>query len=122
MGRTGNTPAFVPVGDNAVARASGPAATAPTAGIDAILALQAVGDFSESRRRSVQRGRSLLDLLEGMKADLLVGRPSPERLDGMAQQLGALRERVDPGLDAVIDEIELRVRVELAKLGRFPQF
>lgn len=122
MGRSGNTPAFVPVGDNAVARTSGPAATAPTAGIDAILALQAVGDFSESRRRSFQRGRTLLDLLEGMKADLLVGRPSPERLDGMSQQLGALRERVDPGLDAVIDEIELRVRVELAKLGRFPQF
>lgn len=95
---------------------------APTAGIEAILALQTVGDFSESRRRAVQRGRTLLDLLDDMKTDLLIGSPSPERLDAMVQQLSAMRERVEPGIDAVIDDIELRVRVELAKQGHFPQF
>lgn len=122
MGRSGNAPAFVPVGDNAVSRASGPAALAPTAGIGAILALQSVGDFSESRRRAVRRGTALLDILEEMKSDLLIGSPSPAQLDAMVEQLGSMRERVDPRIDAVIDDIELRVRVELAKLGRFPQF
>lgn len=63
----------------------------------------------------------MLDLLEGMKADLLVGQVAPERLDGMVEQLRGLRERVEPELDAVLDEIELRVLVELAKIGRFPQ-
>ena len=122
MGRSGNAPAFVPVGDNAVSRASGPTAIAPTAGIGAILALQSVGDFSESRRRAVRHGTALLDILEEMKSDLLIGSPSPARLDAMVEQLNSMRERVDPRIDAVIDDIELRVRVELAKQGRFPQF
>jgi hypothetical protein len=119
-GRTGNAPAFVPVGAQDTARVSHAAPVAPAAGLDAILALQAVGDFTESRRRSVRRGATLLDQLEGMKADLLVGRVSSERLDAMITQLTSLRERVEAGLDAVIDDIELRVRVELAKLGHFP--
>ncbi|MBJ3783912.1 flagellar assembly protein FliX [Devosia sediminis] len=121
VGKAGTGPAFVPVGSEGTTRVNTAAPVAPAAGLDAILALQAVGDFSESRRKAVKRGTSLLDLLEAMKADLLVGRPSPGRLDAMVTQLGVLRERVEPGLDALIDDIELRVRVELAKLGRFPQ-
>jgi hypothetical protein len=34
--------------------------------------------------------------------------------------LDEVRERSLPGLDAVLDDIELRVKVELAKFGRFP--
>jgi hypothetical protein len=30
------------------------------------------------------------------------------------------REQGDPGLDELLDDIELRARVELAKRGRFP--
>lgn len=89
-------------------------------GVGSILALQGVGDFSESRRRAVKRGNALLDLLEGIKADLLLGSVSPARLDAISEQLSTLRDRVDPELDAVLDEIELRVLVELAKSGRFP--
>lgn len=121
-GRSGTLPAFVPAGEHGGAKVANNAPVAPSAGLDAILALQAVGDFSESRRRAVKRGTTLLDLLEAMKADLLIGRVSAERLDGMVAQLANLRERVEPGLDAVLDDIELRVRVELAKLGRYPQF
>jgi hypothetical protein len=84
------------------------------------LALQGVGDALTGRRRAVKRGASMLDVLEEVKADLLVGRITPERLDILAEQLQSMRDRVDPGLDGVIDEIELRVRIELAKLGRFP--
>lgn len=112
--------AFVPAGENSVSRAAGPASVAPMAGLDAILALQAVGDFTESRRRAIKKGGILLDLLEAMKADLLVGRVAPERLDAMVVQLANLRERIEPGLDGIIDDIDLRVRVELAKLGRYP--
>lgn len=120
-GKAGSGPAFVPAGEAGTARVNTTAPVAPAAGLDAILALQAVGDFKESRRKAVKRARGLLDLLEEMKADLLIGRPSPQRLDAMVAQLAALRERVEPELDAVIDEIDLRVQVELAKLGRFPQ-
>lgn len=120
-GKTGGGPAFVPAGEQGAARVSSTAPVAQAAGLDAILALQAVGDFSQSRRKAVKRGGQLLDLLEAMKADLLVGRVAMHRLDSMMTQLTTLRERVEPGLDGVIDDIELRVRVELAKLGRFPQ-
>lgn len=121
VGKAGSGPAFVPVGEHGAARVNTTAPVAQATGLDAILALQAVGDFTEGRRKAVKRAANLLDLLEEMKADLLVGKVTPERLDAMVVQLGTLRERVEPDLDALIDDIELRVRVELAKLGRFPQ-
>jgi len=121
-GRAGAGPAFVPAGAEAPARAAAALPVAPAAGLDAILALQAVGSATEGRRRAVRRGRTLLDLLEEIKADLLVGALDSGRLDALAGQLAGLRERVEPGLDTVLDEIDLRVRVELAKRGRYPAF
>lgn len=112
----------MPAGETGAARVASATPVGAVTGLDAILALQTVGDFSESRRKAVKRGTALLDLLEAMKVDLLVGKASPDRLSAMAAQLASLRERVEPGLDAVIDDIDLRVRVELAKLGRFPAF
>ena len=72
------------------------------------------------RRKAVRRGASLLDTLDQIKADLLVGRVSADRLDQLVGMLADMREKSLPGLDAVLDDIELRVRVELAKFGRFP--
>lgn len=89
-------------------------------GIDAILALQAVDGPLEGRRKTVRRATSLLDTLDEIKADLLVGRVSVDRLDGLVTMLAELRDRSAPELDAVLDDIDLRVRVELAKFGRFP--
>ncbi len=93
---------------------------APAAGLDALLALQAVGSSTEGRRKAVRRGRGLLDQLDAIKADLLVGHVDETRLDALATQLAQMREHSEPGLDAVLDDIELRVRVELAKFGRYP--
>ncbi|HTO28424.1 MAG TPA: flagellar assembly protein FliX, partial [Devosia sp.] len=90
------------------------------AGIDAILALQAADGPLTGRKKAVRRGASLLDSLDDMRTDLLIGRIDPDRLDRMAAILSEARERSLPGLDALLDDIELRVRVELAKLGRYP--
>ncbi len=89
-------------------------------GIDAILALQAVDGPLTARKRAARRGATLLDMLDEIRADLLIGRVEPERLDGLVSMLSEVRERSLPGLDALLDDIELRVRVELAKFGRFP--
>lgn len=89
-------------------------------GIDAILALQAVEEPLSGRKKALRRGASLLDLLDEIKADLLVGHVSADSLDRMTAMLSQLRERSLPGLDSLLDDIELRVRVELAKFGRFP--
>ncbi len=120
--KAGSGPAFVPAGGEGNARVASAAPVAPSAGLDAILALQAVGTSTEGKRRTLRRGSKLLDGLETMKADLLVGHIGAERLDALIGELAQMRERVEPGLDAVLDDIELRVRVELAKLGRFPPF
>ena len=119
-GRTGSDMAFVPAGEDNAVRVAGAAPMAAAAGIDAILALQAVEDPAVAKKkRAMRRGSSLLDLLDSIKADLLVGRIGADRLDQLVLLLGDVRERSVPGLDAVLDDIELRVRVELAKLGRF---
>lgn len=117
----------VRAGDAGVFSAGGPApeANAPAAGplapmtgIDVLLALQAVEDPRFAKRKAVRRGRSLLDALEDIRVDLLLGQVSEERLGQLLTMLSQARERSEPELDAVIDDIELRVRVELAKHGR----
>jgi hypothetical protein len=89
------------------------------AGIDALLALQEVDDPLTGRRKATARGHDLLDTLEGMKADLLAGRVSPERLNRLAMMLERRTDSGNPALEKVIDEIELRAKVELAKLGLY---
>jgi hypothetical protein len=119
-GRSGSGAEFVPAGGNAPARVAGNVPMQAATGIDAILALQAVDEPLTGRKKALRRGASLLDMLDDIKADLLIGRISAERLDLMSAMLSEIRERSLPGLDAVLDDIELRVRVELAKFGRFP--
>jgi hypothetical protein len=93
---------------------------AASTGIDALLALQAVEDPLFARRKALRRGNALLDTLETIKADLLLGRVSEGRLNQLMALIGQARQRNLPDLDGVLDDIELRARVELAKFGRYP--
>ncbi|MBU1335559.1 MAG: flagellar assembly protein FliX [Devosia sp.] len=119
-GRSGSGVDFVPAGGGAPARVAGTTPMQAMAGIDSILALQSVEGPLTARKKAVRRGASLLDLLDEIKTDLLIGRVSADSLDGMVAMLSEMRERSLPGLDSLLDDIELRVRVELAKFGRFP--
>ena len=95
------------------------APAARTGGLDALLSLQEVDDPLTGRRKAMARGHDLLDTLENLKADVLAGRVSPERLGGITMLLSRRESSGNPELEKVIDEIELRARVELAKLGQF---
>jgi hypothetical protein len=99
------------------------AATAPkaAAGIDALLALQGIGeDPAERRRRSVARGKGALDVLDDLKIGLLSGNLNASTVSRLRDAAANLKSSSgDPGLDAVLSEIELRVEVELAKAGQF---
>jgi hypothetical protein len=95
------------------------APAARTSGLDALLSLQEVEDPLTGRRKAMARGHDLLDTLENLKADVLAGRVSPERLGRIAMLLSQRDSSGHPELEQVIDEIELRARVELAKLGQF---
>ena len=98
------------------------AASAPRAAgnIDALLALQGVEDSTERRRRSVARGRGALDVLDELKIGLLSGNLDASTVNRLRDAAANLKSSSgDPGLDAVLSEIELRVEVELAKAGQF---
>ena len=88
--------------------------------IDALLALQGVEDPTERRKRSVQRGRGALDVLDDLKIGLLSGNFDASTVSRLRDAAANLKSSSgDPGLDAVLSEIELRVEVELAKAGQF---
>jgi len=105
--------ASTPQATAAPARAAG---AAPVASMDALLALQEVDGPLERRRRAVRRGGRLLDALDEVKLALLGGESAAPALQRLAA--AAREQRVasfDPGLDGVLDEIETRAAVELAK-------
>jgi hypothetical protein len=97
----------------ATARAAGASAVAST---DALLALQEVEGPLERRRRAVKRGGRLLDALDTLKVALLGDGSSTTALQGLARAVRESRaDAGDPALEGVLDEIETRAAVELAK-------
>ena len=70
----------------------------------------------ERKRRAVRRAGKLLDILDSVKISLLEGGEPSAMLNQLKLAVGENRAEVDdPGLDGVLDEIETRAAVELAK-------
>lgn len=92
---------------------------APNSGIEAILALQGVDRGAERKRNAVRHGQSMLDTLEEIKQDLLVGNIGEGRLHRLMALVTRARQEADPDLEALIDDIDLRAQVELAKFGMY---
>ncbi|MGJ4947659.1 flagellar assembly protein FliX [Bradyrhizobium sp. HKCCYLS20291] len=91
-----------------------------TANIDALLALQGIEEEpAERRKRSVQRGKRALDVLDDLKLSLLAGKLDTTMALRLRDAAADLKQTSgDPRLDAILSEIELRVEVELAKSGQ----
>jgi len=89
--------------------------------VGSILAMQQVADSTDHRSRGLmmEYGNDLLDQLDKIRMAILSGSISKDRLQDIARRL---RERKitsdDPRLNDMIDEVELRVEVEIAKLTR----
>ncbi len=114
----------LPTGE-ATTRAAAPtlAGTTGIGDLASLMALQGVvvpEDAGEKKRKAVRRGLDVLDVLEGVKLDLLGGGVATDRLERLVDLLGQRRPSGDDRLDDLVDDIELRARVELAKFGRYP--
>ena len=95
---------------------SGPGAVA---NLDAILSLQSVDDAQDRRRRAMSQGGKVLDLLEELKLGVLSGGVSEAKIVKLERVVEAFESvEADAGLQDVLLEIDLRARVELAKLKR----
>lgn len=87
--------------------------------VDALLALQEMGGPMERRRKAVGRAGRILDVLDEVKIALIGGEVSSADMDRLMRAVRAQREETDdPRLEGVLNEIETRAAVELAKLER----
>lgn len=84
--------------------------------IEGVFAAQEVG-ADEARRRAKARADRLLDRLEELRLALLLGGLPPDYLQDLVETIQLERPFVtDPQMAEVLDEIDLRAQVELAKL------
>ena len=85
--------------------------------LDALMALQEVGGPLERRRRAVWRADKILDALDGLKIELLEGPLNPAVLERLTRAVREQRSMTDdPALEGLLDQVETRAAVELAKL------
>ena len=91
----------------------------PLAALNGVLAIQEVPDATAERRRAIRRGHALLDELDAVRLGLLDGHLAEARLRRLDELLGSVTPPPDdPQLAGLIEEIELRAALELAKLRR----
>jgi hypothetical protein len=89
----------------------------PIAALDSILALQGMDDSTDHRSKGLKHGEQLLDMLDQVRDGLLAGGIPRATLNRLANAVTRRQEQfADPRLQTVLDEIELRAHVELAKL------
>lgn len=97
------------------------AATQSIARVDALLAVQGAEDPTAraARRRMVQRGEAVLDELDKLRGAMLGGTLTIGHMIDIADVVASHREKIDdPALTAIMDEIDLRAQVELAKMRK----
>lgn len=100
---------------------TGSSGASSIARLDALLSLQEMGDSTseEAAKRAKKRGLQLLDELDVLRMGILTGTVTQGQLSQLERMLQSHRDKVmDPVLGAVLDEVDLRVQVELAKFGR----
>jgi hypothetical protein len=105
-----------PPASGAAGAVQAPTAMAPVSSLEALIALQEVGGPLERRRRAVGRAGNILKALEDLKLGLLDGSLPPSVMEALGRAVRDQRALTDdPRLEALLDEIETRAEVELAK-------
>jgi hypothetical protein len=94
----------------------------PIAAVETILTLQGFDDATDGSSKGLAHGQDLLDMLDQVRDGLLAGGIPRSTLTRLATAVSRRQENfVDPKLQHILDEIDLRARVELAKLEQADQ-
>lgn len=98
--------------------AEAPARIAPPPMVGGILSIQEVDERDTKRGRMIQRGHRMLDALEELRVSILLGEVPADRLEVIRTRMQEEKEQVaDPQLRELMNQIEIRAAVELAKFG-----
>lgn len=91
--------------------------TTPLAAVDSLLSLQELPTSTEGRSRGLAHAEDMLQHLEQIQQGLLLGHMPKHRLQDIVRAISREQGKShDPKLDSILKDIELRVKVELAKL------
>lgn len=120
-GKTGKGSEFAEQLKEAGAAADTQASVEPAAinPAEAVLAVQETNDATQGRSRGLvlRYGNGVLDRLDNLRHEILSGAVPKESLALLARKMRAERQTSnDPRLNEIINEIELRAEVEIAKL------
>lgn len=111
-------PGFPRIGDDANAQPmphmSGPGAV-PAPSVEMLVTLSAANPGIERRRRLAQEAGRGIDALDRLHKELVAGVASPAHLQEIAEWSQSFETPDDPVLASLLSDIDLRVRVELAK-------
>jgi len=89
------------------------------ASLDALLALQETTGPLERRKKALGRAGRILDVLDDLQLAVLDGQLPASALDRLVRAVKDQRQQTDDaGLEGLLDQIETRAAVELAKLER----
>jgi hypothetical protein len=103
--------------DETPASVAGVNSSMPLAGVASVLALQEVDDATARASRGKKRAQEMLDKLEEIRLGLLSGDLPAQQIVELARTVKSARVQVDdPNLAQILDEVDLRAQVELAKL------
>lgn len=93
------------------------ASTNRISSVDAVVGMQEITDDNKDERGAKNRANLILDKLEDIRMGLLLGEIPKSNLEELSKVLREARENsVDSKLLEIIDDIELRAKIELAKL------
>jgi len=101
--------------------ASSAAATQSIAKVDALLAVQGAESATErsAKRRMRERGEKVLRQLDHLRLAILTGNLTLGQVLDVADVVASHRENItDAGMTAVLDEIDLRAQIEIAKMRK----
>src|SRR5688572_27988352 len=103
--------------------AHGTQGAAPTQAPNSFLILQEVSDTEHAHRKALKHGDDTIAALEQLHRDLLIGEVPASTLHRIQTVVDEQRHPfVPPKLARLLDDIELRAAVELAKLEQSQSF
>jgi len=109
-------------GETDGAAATSPAADIQPVSMDALLSLQEMPEDELKKRRALQESQGALEALETLRLALLSGSIPEHLLHTLTKVVAIQKQQLgDPRLLSIIEDIELRAAVELAKLQRASQ-